>query len=178
MTAAQKGFFVVIGLTIIAGVFLLSQSSIVQAAKKEGTRFEDWVVNCTPKENNSDTPQTCFLSQQIDLNQDDKKQILAIYQIGYFGDKKDLKIIQTLPLGVSIEAGTSIVASQDLVAKGRYTTCISSGCQAVANISADDLKKILTSKETSVAFMNADGKQINMPISSKGLEKGLAYLRK
>lgn len=178
MVNTKKIIFIIAGLVIVAGAFLLSKSNIVHASIKEGTKFDDWVVTCTPKSENADAPQVCFLTQQIDLNQEDKKQILAIYQVGYFGDNKDLKIIQTLPLGISVEAGTSLVSSQNLIAKGKFTTCTQAGCQAVASISADELKQFLANEENSVAFMNVDGKQINIPISKKGLEKGLAYLRK
>lgn len=178
MANTKKIIFIILGLVVVAAAFLFSKSNVVEATKKEGKKFDDWVVSCTPKDNNADTPQTCFLTQQIDLNQDDKKQVLAVYQIGYFGEKKELKMIQTLPLGVSVEAGTSIVASKNLIAKGKYTTCTQAGCQALASMSAEELKQFLASDDNSVAFMNVEGKQINIPISKKGLEKGLAFLRK
>ena len=178
MTNTKKAIFIIIGLAIITTAFFFSKSSVVHAAKKEGTKFDDWVVTCTPKNGDDKTPQTCFLTQQINVGKDDKRQVLALYQVGYFGDNKELKIIQTLPLGVSVEAGTSIISSGNMVAQGKYTTCTQAGCQALANISDDELKKIISNDENSVAFMNVEGKQINIPLSNKGLKKGLAFLRK
>lgn len=174
----KKGIFVIVGMAVIVGAFFLSKSSIVQATKKEGKQFDDWQVSCTPKDENSDAPQICFLTQQVMIGEEDKQQLLAVYQIGYFGENKDLKMIQILPLGISVEAGTSIVSSKNMVALGRYTTCTQAGCQAIANISEEELKKILATSENSVAFMNVEGKLINIPLSNKGLEKGLAFLRK
>jgi len=120
----------------------------------------------------------CLLNQQINVTQEDKtQQPVALFQIGYFGPKQELKLIQTLPLGVRIEAGTSIISSKKLIAPGKYTTCIAGGCQAVVPISNADLKALLSNSENVVAFMNLEGKQLSLPISIKGLEEGLSYIK-
>lgn len=174
----KKAAFVVIGLAVVSAAFLFSRSHNVQAAKKEGTKFDDWVVSCTPKEANEGSgEQTCLLTQQISTEKDKKQEILAIYQIGYFGKEKTLKMVQVLPLGISLEAGTSIVSSKNFIAAGKFTTCTQAGCHAVANISDEDLKTILNNKENAVAFMSTEGKQINFPFSAKGLQSGLNYLK-
>src|SRR5205823_5467432 len=121
----------------------------------EGAKFEDWVVSCTPQNNDSGAAVTCFLTQQVNVTKEGKKQeALALYQIGYIGPKKELRMIQTLPLGVRIEPGTSIVSAQKLIAAGKFTVCTNIGCQAVATISPSDLKTILDTDQNSVAFMN------------------------
>jgi invasion protein IalB len=181
---AKQAAFIIIGLAVVSAAFLISRSHNVQAAKKEGTKFDDWVVSCAPKEDKegskeNSSEQTCLLTQQINAQteKDKDQQVLAVYQIGYFGKEKALKMIQILPLGVSLEAGTSIVSSKNLIAAGKFTICTQAGCHAVANISDEDLKTILSNKENSVAFMNMEGKQINLPFSTKGLQSGLDYLK-
>lgn len=169
--------FVIFGLVIITAIFAFSKLNIATAAKKDGKKFEDWVVACAPKNDKTKTPETCLLSQQLNLTQENKQQPIALFQIGYFGPKKELKIIQTLPLGVRLEAGTSIISSKKLIAPGKYTTCTQSGCQAVAQISNADLKTLASTKENSVAFMNLDGKQLTLPLSVKGLVEGLKYIK-
>jgi invasion protein IalB len=165
--------FVILGLVIVTAVFGLLKFNIAKAAKKDGKKFDDWVVLCSSANKETKTPEVCLLSQQLDLTQADKQQSIALFQVGYFGPKKELKMIQTIPLGVRIEAGTSIISSKKLIAPGEYTTCAQSGCRAVASISDSDLKTLTSAKENSVAFMNLEGKQITLPISIKGMDKGL-----
>jgi len=169
--------FVVLGLVIVTVLFAISRSNTATAAKKDGKQFDDWIVTCTPGNESTKTPEICLLSQQLNLNQDDKQQPLALFQVGYFGKGKELKMIQTLPLGVRLEAGTSIISSKKLIAPGKYTTCTQAGCQAIATITDADLKTLTSTQENSVAFMNLEGKQLSLPISIKGLEKGLQYIK-
>lgn len=176
-TNVKQAIFVVIGLAIISAVFIFTKPNSVEASKQEGKKFDDWVVSCSKPDEKTKTPQLCFLIQQVNITKEDKQELIAIYQIGYFGSNKELKMIQTLPLGIRIEAGTSIVVSKNLVAPGKYSTCTALGCQAVAAISDADLKTILGSKEANLVFMNLDGQQVPLPLSTKGLEEGLKYIK-
>ena len=174
---SKQKYFVILGIVIITALFAFSQLSNATAAKKDGKKFDDWTVACTTKNDETKTPEICILTQQVNLTKDDKQQTIALFQIGYFGEKKELKIIQTLPLGVRLEAGTSIISSKKLIAPGRYQTCTQEGCQAVAAISKADLKTLTSTKENSVAFMNLNGQQIPLPLSTKGMSKGLNYIK-
>jgi len=177
-TNAKQLTFVVLGLLIATAVFTFSKLNIASAAKTDGKKFGDWQVSCTPADEKTNTPELCLLNQQINITQEDKTQKpAALYQIGYFGPKKELKLIQTLPLGIRIEAGTSIISSKKLIAPGKYTTCIASGCQAVAALSDADIKTLLSNSENLVAFMSVEGKQLSWPLSIKGLEEGLNYVK-
>lgn len=173
----QKAIYMLIGLTIVTTLFIFFKLNIANGAKIDGKRFEDWIVSCTLANEKTKTSEICVLNQQLDMTQDDKKQPVALFQIGYFGPKKELKIIQTLPLGVRLEAGTSIINSKNLIAPGKYVTCLATGCQSVAVITNNDLKLILSNPENSVAFMNMEGQQLSLPLSTKGLKEGLEYLK-
>ncbi len=175
--------FVVTGLVLITIIFaLFTQLNIATAAKENGKIFEDWTVNCTRQNNKNDkgsSKETCVLTQQLNVSQEGAEETkpIAVFQIGYFGDKKELKMVQTLPLGVSIQAGTSVISAQKFIAPGVYTTCLNTGCNAIASISDQDLKTLLSNKENSLAFMSFEGKQISLPLSTKGLSKGLQYIK-
>jgi len=177
-TNTKQIAFVVIGLLIVSAVFTFSKLNMASAAKTDGKKFDDWMVSCKPADEKTNTPEMCLLNQQVNVTQEDKtQQPMALYQIGYFGPQKELKLIQTLPLGIRIEAGTSIISSKKLIAPGKYTTCIASGCQAVVPLSDADLKALLSNSENAVAFMNLEGKQLTLPLSIKGLEEGLNYIK-
>jgi len=47
----------------------------------------------------------------------------------------------------------------------------------VVPLSNADLKALFSNSENVVAFMNLEGKQLSLPISIKGLEEGLNYLK-
>lgn len=176
-TNIKQAFFVIIGLAIITTVCIITKPWSVEASKKEGKKFDDWVVACTAVDEKTNTPQVCFLTQQVNMTKDKKQQTIATYQIGYFGPEQELRILQTLPLGVRIEAGTSIISSKKLIIPGKYTVCTNLGCQAIASISAADLKTLLEIKESSVAFMNSEGQQLSLPLSTKGLQEGLKFIK-
>ena len=177
-TNIKQVTFVLLGLVVVTAIFAFSKLNSATAAKKDGKKFDDWVVSCTPENKKTKTLELCLLSQQLNLTQEDKTQKpIALFQIGYLGSKKELKMIQTLPLGVRLEAGTSIISSKKLIAPGKYVTCTQAGCQAISLISDSDLNTLTSTKENSLAFMNLEGKQVALPISVKGLTKGLMYIK-
>ena len=151
-SSVKKLAFVFLGLAVIVSVFLLTKSTYVLASKKD-------------------------LSQQVNITQDNAQQPLALYQIGYIGPKKELKLITTLPLGVRLDSGTSIISSKKLISPGKFTVCNQSGCQSISDISEEDLQTILNTTENTVAFMNTEGKQVGIPLSTKGLSEGLKYIK-
>lgn len=171
--------FALIGLALITAIFALSiHFNVASAAKEDGKTFGSWKVLCQ-KNQQGDKKEICLLTQTLNVVNNDSKeqQELAIFQFGYFGDKKELKMVQSLPLGVSIQAGTSLVSSQKLLAPGQYQTCINTKCNAVAAISDQDLKTILSGKDNAVAFMSYNGKNISIPLDVKGLKEGLNYIK-
>ena len=81
--------FVILGLVIVTAIFGLSKFNIASAAKKDGKKFDDWVVSCSSANKETKTPEVCLLSQQLNLTQDDKQQPIALFQVGYFRPKKE-----------------------------------------------------------------------------------------
>ncbi|WP_425363993.1 invasion associated locus B family protein [Candidatus Tisiphia endosymbiont of Hybos culiciformis] len=173
----KKSLFVTAGLAVMGLGLFFGNPSRVDAAVKEGRTFSDWVVKCTTS---ADKKRVCFLQQVINSTKDDKQQMLAMYQVGYFGSGKErsLKMIQIIPTDVSVVPGTSIISSKKLAAPGKYINCTKDSCQAIADISDNDLKTILSSDGNPVVgFMNSAGQQVNLPFSTKGLEEGLKALK-
>ena len=176
-SSVKKLAFVFLGLAVIVSVFLLTKSTYVHASKKDGKKFDDWSASCTKEDTNAKIPSICLLSQQVNITQDNAQQPLALYQIGYIGPKKELKLITTLPLDVRLDSGTSIISSKKLISPGKFTVCNQSGCQSISDISEEDLQTILNTTENTVAFMNTEGKQVGIPLSTKGLSEGLKYIK-
>ena len=87
-------------------------------------------------------------------------------------------MIQILPFGTSLQAGTSIILNKDkLVSPGKFTTCQPFGCLAVADLT-DTIGALADSTEnTFVGIITIDGKQMNIPLSTKGLKEGVDSLK-
>jgi len=173
-TYLKKTLFVITGLVIIGASFFWAKSHIADASSVSGRVFGDWKILCSK---NTKKDEICFLTQQVTTTKDDKVQVLATYQIGYFGKPKLLQMIQILPLGINLPAGTSIISNDKLLALGKFTTCTSVGCEAISTISGEDLQTILSNSNNFLGIINGLGKQINLPFSTNGLKEGIEALK-
>ncbi len=169
-----KILFVLVGISIIiAGIFLSKSSSI--AGVKEGQKFEDWTVSCSK---DAKEKRVCSLVQSLStVDKDNKTTTVAAYQMGFYGETKELKIIEILPLGINVSAGTSLISSGQLLIPGKFTTCSTVSCNAVGAISQVNLDALLASQENTIAFINIKGEQINLPFSANGLKEGLKAIK-
>jgi invasion protein IalB len=165
--------FIALGFIIIAAGFFCIKTTVVEASVEEGKKFDDWIVACVKDAKKK----TCFLTQQVNItDKDNKTEVLAVYQLGYFNKDKSLQMVQSLPLGVDLVAGTSIISDKTLIAPAKYAICVNNWCKAIANISKEDLDKILSNANNVLGFIK-EGKSINIPISNKGLKEGLEALK-
>ena len=175
MKKLKKTMFMFAGLIVIAAGFVFGKLYVVEASIKSGQKFGDWVVSCA-KDNKQQ--EICLLTQQYSVTKDDKTQVIAVLQLGYFGTDKVLKLFEIVPLGVNLESGTSIISVDKLIAPAKFFVCDAGGCQAKADLSADDIKALTSNSPNSLAMIGGDGKQINIPISNNGLKEGLEALSK
>jgi len=174
----KKILFTLSGLAIVTLIVLFSRTYSAHANMKEGERFGDWVVGCEKDEKNK---QVCFLSQVLtSKNEKDEKnpQHIATFRVGYFGKAKEVKMLQILPFGTSLQSGTSIILGKDMIiAPGKFTNCQAFGCIAVADLTKQDIDAIANATESYVGIISIEGKQINITMSAKGLKEGLAALK-
>ncbi|MGC0371330.1 MAG: hypothetical protein DGJ47_000016 [Rickettsiaceae bacterium] len=173
----KKITFALVGTLFTFATFTLLKNNNAIGAKQDGKVFEDWSVACSMQTINKKKAQLCVLKQSVNLKKEEKNEIIAEYEIGYYGDKKELKIIQTLPLNIRLDAGTSIVSADKAVTSGKFIVCTKQGCQAISNLSDENLKIILQNDHSKIVFMSIYGKQIATPFSSKGLGAALSYIK-
>jgi invasion protein IalB len=174
----KKLLFTFSGLAMITLIVLFARTYNAHATMKEGEKFGDWIAGCEKGEKGK---QVCFLSQVITSQneKDDKNpQHVATFRIGYFAKAKELKMLQILPFGTSLQAGTSIILGKDkLIAPGKFTTCQAFGCLAVADLTKQDVAALIDVTEAYVGLISIEGKQININLSTKGLKEGLEALK-
>lgn len=179
----KKLLFTFSGIGVIAIFVMLYNLYNADAAVKAGTTFGDWSVVCE-KDNNS-KKETCVLAQVLSTTEEakDKKsepkvQRVAEFRVGYFNGEKTLKMVQILPFGTSLQAGTAIIINKDkIVAPGKFTICQPFGCMAVAELNKDIDAITSSDQAVYVGIVAADGKAIHIPLSTKGLNEGIAALK-
>lgn len=192
----KKIIFIAIGVLILGSAFAVTKNnkktqetaaapaaqespahSTPAAAPTETQRFDDWAVVCEEYQNEKkEKGQLCYARQS--LSDKETKQVLAEYRVGYFGDDKALKMIQILPADVSIASGTSLIADKDTFAPGKYTVCQNQFCIASAELSEEIVSKLISAKQTFLAFINSQGQQVNSLVSAKGLDMAVKALKK
>lgn len=181
-TTTKKIIFAAFSVLIIGVSIFFGKYQNVNAGVKEDQTFGDWVVKCDKsekKEADKNKP-NCFLMQQVNISKDDKtEKTVAKYQVGYFKAEKSVKMIQHLPLGIYLPAGTGIITEQkELTASSKFTTCDATGCYASVELQDEVLDKLFASSVNSLSFIGIDSEQVNLPISIKGLQEGIKALKK
>lgn len=169
----HKALFGLTGIAAIILFVLIGRSPAVYAALKEGQKFDDWAVAC---EQGADKKQSCFLAQTLNSKEGETLQQIAQFRIGYFGTKT-LKMLQLLPFGVALQPGTSIISGEKVIAPGKFTTCQPQGCIALLELSKDDLNAIISNDKNFVGVISIEGKQMNIPLSNKGLKEGVSSMK-
>ena len=164
----------------LLGILILFSTNIKAIDEK---KFKDWQYQCEL----SDKIKNCYISQQLsskNVNPKTKKVTytkVVGYKIGYFGgekNKKTLQLHQELPVPIQIPAGTALVQNKsEILSKGSYILCSQNICIASADISENTLKKMISSKDLSVAYLDASTKQFYLPIFVDGLKEAIEYLK-
>jgi len=172
--------FVLAGLAVVGSAFFFTKQYANAAEAKDGAEYGHWVMRCASSE--KDNNKICFLVQALQHEGENEKgekrsRVVAAYQVGYFEEDQKLRIVEILPLGVSLPAGTSIISGGKLLVHGKYNVCTTEGCRASAELTKDDLKVLMSSTTNEVGFLDAKGNQVNLPISFDGLTEGLKVLK-
>lgn len=169
----KKYTFVFVGLCVIFISFAFAKPRIENAQIKSGKNFGDWVLSCANDDKNQ---KVCTLLSSVINTKDGKKTLIAQYKVEYLKQSKSLKMTQLLPLELLLQQGTAIICAKELIAHGKFMLCNANGCYAIVDLSKADLDKILAQDSNMVAVLTANGQQMNIPFSNKGLKDAIEYL--
>ncbi|MDX1924338.1 MAG: invasion associated locus B family protein [Rickettsiaceae bacterium] len=162
--------------SIWAILFIANANSILASAteKKDEKLFGDWKVVCSKSKDGKKNK--CVAEQGLTTKKDDKDVLVASYRLE-MNDKREMKLIEILPLGAYLESGTAIVADGRMVSPGKFISCLGDGCIALAEMTEGDLEILLSSKNTAIGVLSSEGAQNNLPFSTNGLRLAIAELR-
>lgn len=168
-------------LTALAvGSAALAQQAPAPAAgptpQRTTATFDDWTLRCETQGN--PPVKNCELVQAVTAP--GQAQPLTQIAIGRAQPKDPLKIVFQLPVNVWIAAGVNLVfdaKAPPIPAALRW--CTPAGCFADLDLSADQVKRLrAVTVQGRFTFKDAGQRDVNIPVSFKGLSAALDALAK
>jgi invasion protein IalB len=148
-----------------------------QAAKgkqpEAGKMFGDWGIAC---EIQVDKTEKCFASQYQFVTESGQR--IVNVHVGYFGPKGEAIVVAFLPLGIDLQAGTSIKFEPGPQVALAIETCVPEGCRASALLDAAAQKAVREAKSINILMLPHGKDQLTtIAISVKGLAPAFASLK-
>jgi invasion protein IalB len=109
----------------------------------------------------ADAKQVCFLARNARV--ESGMPVAVVVLVEPEGEaRKSLRV--TLPLGVSLQAGTRVIIDNGQPLTGPYVICLSEGCMAEYEASDEMITKMKSGQTLHVQGINGSGQPINIPM--------------
>jgi len=152
---------------------LLAGPTAAQAKPVNGKSYENWTVRCEmPK---GSKQEQCFIFQNLVLKKGGQRVLHVA--IGYIKGRPDPVALITMPLGISLPPGGSIVIDDGDPIRFQIERCEPAGCRAGMTLKDKLLTAFKKGIKATVTFMDASRRPINVPLSLKGFTAGLKALK-
>lgn len=160
---------------------LLAQEAAAPAAPapaaKKGPppkQFQDWVVAC--QEATKDTKKICQAAQKITIKESGKQLMQVL--VGYPPDADKPIAVFFLPLGMLLPQGAKLVIGEEELGRLAVQRCEPNGCIAPLQLTDEIMTKLKAGTAGKVVVTNAEGKNLDIPLSLKGFSAAFAELKK
>lgn len=149
-----------------------SADAAPEQATTRDQAFEDWRMTCVAREGGGEL---CTLMQR--LTDSGSGNPVFAWRITQNGEGGLVGVWQT-PEGVLLTGGVYLEAGTPQPMRIPYQRCGGGTCVAVATMAPDLVQTVSGAEKITVGYVLTDGRQINFPVSPKGLAAGLAELMK
>ena len=122
--------------------------------------YSFWTKICQ-KGPEANAKQVCFLARDAHL--ESGMPVALVVLVEPEGEAKKLLRV-TLPLGVSLQAGTRVIIDNGQPLTGPYLICLSNGCMAEYEASNELITKMKSGQTLHVQGINGSGQPINIPM--------------
>ena len=122
--------------------------------------YSFWTKVCQ-KGPEANAKQVCFLAR--DARVESGTPVAVVVLVEPEGEAKKLLRV-TLPLGVSLQAGTRVIIDNGQPLTGPYVICLSNGCMAEYEASNELITKMKSGQNLHVQGINGSGQPINIPM--------------
>ena len=148
-------------------------------------KFDDWFYRCVevPTGEANKTAKQCEVAQIQQVMQGDQPVTvlsiaIALTAPAKAGGKPDLLMTSVAPLNVNLPAGIRYSINGKDTLKVEYRNCNQAGCWAQQKLDVKSLAVLKKGGEGEGHFRLADGRNVNIKFSLKGLTAALAALEK
>lgn len=122
--------------------------------------YSFWTKVCQ-KGPEANAKQVCFLAR--DAHVESGASAVLVVLVEPEGEAKKLLRV-TLPLGVSLQAGTRVIIDNGQPLTGPYVICLSNGCMAEYEASDELIAKMKSGQNLHVQGINGSGQSISIPV--------------
>ena len=122
--------------------------------------YSFWTKVCQ-KGPEANAKQVCFLAR--DARVESGVPVVLVVLVEPEGEAKKLLRV-TLPLGVSLQAGTRVIIDNGQPLTGPYVVCLSNGCMAEYEASDELITKMNSGQTLHVQGVYGSGQPINIPM--------------
>jgi len=135
-------------------------------------KFSDWTVQCGTAE----SVKRCVMGQAIQVQISEKAVLSVALEIGRVGEKQELALIMTAPLGISLPPGIQLKIDAGKVIRAPYRIC-TKGCVALLPMDSKLIGALKKGKEAKVGIVIGAEKGVALPISLTGFTKAFNYFK-
>ena len=122
--------------------------------------YSFWTKVCQ-KAPDANAKQVCFSGR--DGHVESGAPVVVVVLVESEGEARKLLRV-TLPLGMSLQAGTRVIIDNGQPLTGPYVICLANGCVAEYEASAELITKIKTGQSMHVQGINGSGQPISIPM--------------
>lgn len=140
----------------------------------EPKRFDDWIVVCSDK--GKDGKQMCQAAQKVTIKESGKQLMQVL--VGYSPEATKPIAIFFLPLGMLLPKGAKLSIGDGEIGRLAVQRCEPSGCIAPMELTDEILTKFKAASTGKIMVTNAEGKEIDIPLSLKGFSAAFGELKK
>jgi invasion protein IalB len=122
--------------------------------------YSFWTKICQ-KGPEANAKQVCFIAR--DGHMESGMPVVVVVLVEPEGEAKKLLRV-TLPLGMSLQAGTRVIIDNGQPLTGPYVICLSNGCMAEYEASDELVTKMKSGQSLHVQGINGSGQPISIPM--------------
>lgn len=156
---------------LLSLILSLINASKLFAAEMDGKTFENWTIRCDVKGEKKE----CYLFQNL-VSKEGGGRVLHI-AVGYLDGGSMPVIMISMPLGISLPPGATIVVDAHEPLRYQIERCEMSGCRGGFRLNQAVLDQMRQGKRAVVTFYDANRNPIEVPVALAGFEAGMASLR-
>ena len=152
---------------------LLALCTTARAQVVDGQQFRDWTARCETLPDGSKAP--CYLVQIVLLKEDNQPLLHMAVRNQSAGEEPAAFI--SLPLGVSLPGGLSLMIDESQPLRLRYERCDRNGCHAPLPLDADLVNRLKGGRWARVSFFDTTRREVSVPVSLLGFTAAFDSLR-